>query len=355
MLVVTDLDLGGAEAQVVALACGLAARGHAVEVVSMLPPEARTGELAAAGVPWSDLGMIRGRPDPRGALRLRRAIRSFRPDVVHAHMVHANLLARLTRAIVRMPLLLTTAHNLREGGRAIDLAYRVTDALSDLTTNVSAGATDAYVARGAAPRHRIRTVPNGLDLAPYEQAALRREAARRELGWHSFTWLAIGRLTPEKDFANLLAALVLYGRPEDRVVIAGSGPELRALEAAADERTVFLGRRTDIPDLMAAADAFVLPSRVEGLPMVLLEAAAARLPVVATDVGGNSEVIRDFESGRLVPSRDPAALAGAMTWLRTLPAEERAAIAGRAHQAVASTYSMGSVLDLWEQIYAGHL
>src|SRR5690625_6824278 len=100
MLVVTDLDLGGAEAQVVALTCGLRRRGHELVVISMIDPVARTDELAACGVPWVSLRMRRGRPAPRALLRLRREVAVFRPDGIHSHMVPANLLTRLTPLLV---------------------------------------------------------------------------------------------------------------------------------------------------------------------------------------------------------------------------------------------------------------
>ncbi len=351
LLVITDLDLGGAETQVVRLAAGFTGRGHEVQVVSMIDPVAWQDRLKAAGVKVHSLGMKRGSPDPRGILALARIVRAFRPDVVHAHMLHANLLARVTRTIVNMPVLITTAHNTREGGRAFDIAYRATDALTDLSTNVSSAAVEAYVKRSVAPRERIRLVPNGISMDDYGMNAAGRESVRAELGWTGFVWLAIGRLTVEKDFANLLAAWKLPG-PADQLAIVGSGPELGRLQELAQPSVTFLGRRMDVPRLLAAADGFVLPSRVEGLPMVLLEAAAARLPMVATDVGGNAEIVKDLMTGRLVPSRDPRALAEAMQWLQELAGDARRVLADSAFELVASTYGMESVIDLWEQTYA---
>lgn len=350
LFVVTDLDLGGAEAQVVALACGLKRRGHAVEVASLLDPVARTGDLDAAGVPWHSLGMKRGSADPRAVFRLARIIRRFRPDAVHSHMVHANLLTRLTRLTVRMPRLITTAHNTREGGRLLELAYRVTDPLTDLTTNVSDASVQAYLDRRVSAPGRIITVVNGLDFSPFTEAAGAREQVRGELDLSGFTWLAVARLSPEKDFPNLLAAF--RELPEGtELLIVGSGPERERLEAEAGPGVRFLGRRTDVPALMAAADAFVLPSQVEGLPMVLLEAAAAGLPVVSTDVGGVAEIVSDGVTGLLVPPADSGALAAAMLRLQEAPAEERGRLAAAARAHALATYDLDRVLDRWEELY----
>src|SRR5687768_14642609 len=141
----TALTHGGAEHQVSLLATGLARRGWDVSVVSMRPPEAHVDVLEQAGVEVASLDMRRRVPDPRGVLALAQHVRRRRPDVVHSHMVHANLLARATRPFARMPVLISTAHNIREGPQWRELAYRATDSFCDLTTNVSRAAVERYV------------------------------------------------------------------------------------------------------------------------------------------------------------------------------------------------------------------
>ncbi len=117
MLVTTWLTRAGAETQVKDLACEHARRGARVTVVSLREPEAFVPELTRAGVHVVSLGMHRGVADLRGIVRLARAVRRFRPDIVHSHMVHANLLSRVTRLFCQMPVLVCTAHNIDEGGR----------------------------------------------------------------------------------------------------------------------------------------------------------------------------------------------------------------------------------------------
>ncbi|TVR96865.1 MAG: glycosyl transferase family 1, partial [Trueperaceae bacterium] len=175
MLVTTTLMRGGAETQVFLLARSFARRGHAVHVVSMRPPEAYQDDLRELGIAFTNLRMRSGMPDPRGMLRLSRAVRAWRPDVVHSHMVHANLLARLTRILAPMPVLVTTAHNLTEGARWRELAYRYTDRLATLSTNVCQAAVDRFVAVGAVPEGRMRFVPNGLEPAAFAPDPVRRE------------------------------------------------------------------------------------------------------------------------------------------------------------------------------------
>jgi len=117
IFLITGLAYGGAETQLVQLARGIKARGWVVRVVSMLPPRAHVADLEELGIPVETLGMRRGVPDPRALLRLARILRRERPQVLHSHMVHANLLARLVRPLAWVPALVCTAHSIDEGGR----------------------------------------------------------------------------------------------------------------------------------------------------------------------------------------------------------------------------------------------
>jgi glycosyltransferase involved in cell wall biosynthesis len=360
MLVTTWLTRAGAETQVKDLACEHARRGARVMVVSLRDPEAFVPELSDAGVQVVSLGMSRGVADPRGLVRLGRAVHGFRPDVVHSHMVHANLLSRVTRLFCRMPVLVCTAHNTNEGGRWREWVYRVTDRLADVTTNVSRAGVERYIRVGAAPAGRIRWIPNGVDVGRFERGPATRDAVRTALHVaDAFVFLAVGRLERAKGFDVLLQALSLVRTRNDNmaVLIAGDGSQRAKLDAQASSLGLgagivrFLGTRDDVPDLMAAADGLVLPSRWEGLPMVLLEASSACLPVVATDVGGNAEVVVDRVTGFLVPSDDEEALAAAMVRIANLSAEERHEMAKRARQLVQKWYSLSAVVDTWLDLY----
>lgn len=364
MLVSTSLMRGGAEIQVYLLAQELHRKGHAVEVVTMRDPEALDHELTTQNIPVRSLGMTSGIPDPRAVIRLARAVRSFRPDVVHSHMVHANLLARITRPFATSPVLISTAHNLSEGARWRELAYRITDPLTSITTNVSVKAVDRYVTVGAVPARRIMYMPNGLDMTPFHPDPQQREALRASLGLaEEFVWLAVGRLETQKDYPNLMQAVsnlvseTAHDPKPFSVLIVSDGPLRRELEGLRDDLGLsgdlvrFLGNRSDVPDLMRAADGYVMSSAWEGLPMVLLEAAAARLPIVATDVGGNGEVVEDGRSGYLVAPMDPAALSAAMATVQRLAPEERASLGARARLEVEQRYEIGKVVDGWVELY----
>lgn len=360
LLVTTSLIRGGAETQVYLLAKGFAARGHAVRVVSMLAPEAYVDELAVAGVEVVSLGLTRGAIDPRGPLRLAREVRRWRPDVVHSHMVHANLLARLARPLAWAPVQVSTAHNLDEGARWREVAYRATDALCTLTTNVCRAGADRYVRIGATPRRKMRPMPNGIVVDALRRTPERRARARDALGLGvRFVWLAVGRIEPQKDWPTMLRAVAAEREAGAgaRLLVVGEGAQASAVQAdrdalgLGDDDVRFLGARGDVPDLMAAADGYLMSSAWEGLPLVLLEASAAELPIVATDVGGNDEIVLDGHTGYLVPSRDPAALAAAMARLRTADEGTRVAMGRRALAHVRETFDIERVTDRWVDLY----
>jgi glycosyltransferase involved in cell wall biosynthesis len=360
----TGLAYGGGETQLVRLAIQLKSRGWEVQVVSLMPPRAYVEELDTAGIPVFSLGIRRKLPDPRPILRLARLIRAWRPEIVHSHMVHANILARIVRPLVKVPVLVCTAQNIDErgrkgSGRLREFLYRLTDPFCDLTTQVSQAGLERYVQIGAVPRHKIRYIPNGVDTASFKSDLEARLRLRQELRLEgAFVWLAVGRFDVQKDYPNMLRAFaqVVKKQSETFLLIVGDGPLRPAMEKLArdlglKDQIRFLGIRRDVPELMSAADAYVMSSTWEGMPMVLLEASAAELPIVATNVGGNGEVVLDGKSGFLVPPNDPEALAQAMLRLMSLSEEERWRMGKLARQHIEARYSLDRVVNQWEALY----
>jgi glycosyltransferase involved in cell wall biosynthesis len=319
--------------------------------------------MQAAGVSVFSLDIKRKVPDPRPFLRLARLIRVWRPEIVHSHMVHANILARIVRPLVRVPVLVCTAHTIDErgrkgSGRLREFLYRLTDPFCDLTTQVSQAGLERYVRVGAVPRHKIRYIPNGVDTERFKPNFEDHLKVRKELGVDGFVWLAVGRFDPPKDYPNMLQAFarVVHKYSNTILLIAGDGPLRETMENMARELGVekyvkFLGIRRDIPQLMNAADAYVMSSSWEGMPMVLLEASATGLPIVATDVGGNREVVLDGITGFLVPPRNPEALAEAMLRMMDLPEEKRREMGKAARKHIEKNFSLDRIVDMWEALY----
>jgi glycosyltransferase involved in cell wall biosynthesis len=289
-----------------------------------------------------------------------RLVKGWKPDILHSHMVHANLMARVLRLFVPVPAMVSTIHNIYEGGALRMLAYRLTNHLVDLITIVSEAAADRFVREGIVPRDLLRVIPNGLDTESFRNVPTgARESLRRSLGVEQeFVWIAVGRFELSKDYPNMLHAFakVHQRAPRTALLLVGRGTYqgdiaalARTLEVA--DAVHILGIRSDVPELMSAADGYLMSSAWEGMPVVLLEAATAGLPIVATSVGGNHEVVRNEESGFLVPSRDAEALARAMQRMMELPAAEREAMGERGREHVRTHYGLGRLVDRWEDVY----
>jgi glycosyltransferase involved in cell wall biosynthesis len=358
-LLIPGLDrIGGAERQVMLLAKGLRGRGWRVSVVALSGTGGEAAaELIAADVTFLSLHMRKGLADPRGWMRFNRWLRRERPDVEHAHLPHAAWLARWSRVAAPVRVLVDTLHSSSTGTLGRRFGYRMSNWLPDRVTAVSAAVAQAHLQARMVTTGRLAVLPNGVDLATWKPDAEVRSAFRRVLGLQGkFLWFAAGRLDPVKDYGTLLQAMVDVPEAAN-LVIAGSGPmenELRRLsdELGLEDRVQFLGFEPNVLRWMRVANGFVLASRWEGLPMVVLEAAACGVPVVATDVPGTREVVVDGVTGLLAAQGNATALAKAMTRMMEMPGEERRAMGERARQFVLERYSLDAALDGWEALYA---
>ena len=367
LMLITTLTLGGAETQVVRLAIELKRRGWLVKVVCMVDPSAYVNQLVEEQIDVESLGMPRGVPDPRGIWRLRHIVNAFRPDIVHCHMVHANLLGRFARLFCRIPALICTAHNLQErsekGGVTWhkEFLYRLTDFLADRTTIICRAAFDRYVKVGAVPAQKLELIPNGIDTQRFSPSQNAREIARAALGvGQRFAWLSVGRLVEQKNYFGLLQALTLLPGDDWVVLIAGNGPLAEPLQAESRrlnlaERVKFLGAGEDIWKLYNAADGLVMSSHYEGLSIALLEAASMGLPGVVTDVGGNSEVVVDGVTGWVVQPGSPPKLAAAMRRLQDAPVDARRSFGNAARAHCQKTFRFEAVTERWIELYSRYL
>lgn len=358
-MIITGLSMGGAETVVTSLADALAARGHEVliayltGVAIVLPTNAHIKVVC--------LGMASKIDAVSAFFRLRRLTLEFEPDVVHSHMVHANILMRLVRLVTPVERLISTAHSSNEGGWLRMLAYRMTDELADLSTNVSKDAVASFIKAKSSKPDRMIAVHNGIDTDVFVFNANMRTQVRQALliDEDCQLILAVGRLHEAKDYPNLFYALAQL--PTDNVTyqlcIAGDGLIMGNLVSLATQlglldRVRFLGTRRDVAELMSAADVFVLPSAWEGFGLVVAEAMACERVVVATDCGGVREIMG--LTGYLVNPEDPKALAQALKTAFQLSVSQRAALGRAARQRVLGNYSIGTAVEKWLQIYVPH-
>ncbi len=360
MFAVSGLERGGAENQLVALANGLAGRGWRVTVLSYLPfsPDSLRSELREPGVAALTLNASGGPWKFASVFRAAMEIRRQRPDVLVGFMFHGIVTARLPRLLLGVPALVSSVHTERDS-RIRETLLGLTDRFADAVTVQSRLLADDLCRRGVTTSARVRVIPNFVSLDAFAPDGSRAEA-RKELGVPDdrFLWLAVGRLDPAKDYPAMLGAFseLSRSRPDATLAIAGDGPlrdELRSLvrRLGLEDRVMLLGLRRDVPRLLQASDALVLSSAWEGMPVAVLEAMAARRPVVATAVASVPEMLEHGVSGLLAPPGDPGALANAMSKLMDASLEERRSMADRAFERVRTAYSEDAVLDQWEALF----
>jgi glycosyltransferase involved in cell wall biosynthesis len=280
------------------------------------------------GVPVEALGS-RGMID--GLPRLVRRLRQLRPAILHTHNPGSQRVGVPARLLSRVPVLVHTKHGRNHPEKALAVAInRWLARYSDQVVAVSEDASRVAVEVERIPEAKVRVIHNGVDLAD-------RLPPSEWQGW-SPRGITVSRLDPVKDQVTMLRAVrrVVDECPEFRLEIVGDGPSRASLEEACvelglTEHVAFLGYRTDVDRLLRRPLVFLLSSVTEGISLTLLEAMAAGLPVVATDVGGNREVVANGITGVLVRPRAPEALAGAVLKLIKAPGQLAAmGAAGRA-------------------------
>ena len=359
----TGMGLGGAEVQICDLAAKLTAQDHEVHVAWM------SGEAVVA-LPAGVIGHpFRINKTPWGVVKalwiLYSLVQKIRPDIVHSHMVHANLIARFTKAATGFDTpLICTAHNSIEGGKLSVLAYRLTDRFADLTTNVSDHAVNAFIDQGASVPSRITAVHNGIDIERFAPDMFQRNTQRQILGLSDkFVILIVGRLEYQKNHESLLRAYAktCAFNSEIHLCIVGYGSleaQLKALvrDLGIAHQVSFLGARQDTPALFNAADCVVMSSRFEGFGLVLAEAMACGKFIIATDCGGITSTIKNVNQrvGVVVPIEDDEALEAALKTVIDMPHNVLLEAGLKAREFVIDRYSIDVITAQWLEIYESH-
>lgn len=358
---VENLNRGGLERMVLELVKIQHRQGHRCQVVCLYGAGSLAPELATLGIPVHACGKRRGL-DLRALVRIRRRVREHASEVLHTHNAVAHYQAVLATCGLGLRRVINTRHGMGGNRRSArrEWLYRRALAHTDAVVTVCEAAREDAVRRGIVPREKARVVPNGIPLASFQQASdAMRERLRQQLGVPAGTRVigTVGRLNWAKDQASLIRAFrQLHGQqPDTALVLIGDGELRETLQQAALAEGVsgsvhFLGDRDDVRELLQGLDLFVLSSVSEGYSMALLEACAVALPIVATDVGGNGEIVRDGNTGRLVPSGDPSALAVALLALLRQPSQA-AAMAHAARAWVEAHGSLESMAMRYAELY----
>ena len=292
-LCITELRVGGAERVLVELATRLDKSQFEPLVISMQPrPDDSephfVDALTCAGIPVEFVDFASPMTLPIKLAKLRKIFKTFKPHVCQSFLFHANFFSRLAARSAGVPVIISgvrVAEHEKKWHLRLD---RITRSLVTQYVCVSQGVADFTAKQGGIPQQKIAVIPNGVDLADNEDDG---STETRKI-------MTIGRLHRQKGLDWLLQTTPLWleQRPDCELVLVGDGPERAKLQAVAAQlscadRVRFLGHRSDVPQLLAAAELLLLPSRWEGMPNVVMQAMAAGLPVVATQVEGINELL----------------------------------------------------------------
>lgn len=343
LYVVTLAEVGGAQSYVRDL---LSATREEFEVAVAAYGEGPVKTAAEElGVTFVSLRHVR-RPlslvqDPLGLLELYRLFRRLRPDIVHLNSSKAGVLGRIAAWLARVPVCIFTAHGWAfkatagASARLYLWADRAVRPMTTMVVCVSGLEFRAGLEARVCTAERATVIRNGVEISGY---------VRRPLTEGATQIVSVGRLAEPKDFATLVSALSLLPAGQARLRVLGAGPLREQLEAqirelALSDAVELIGEVADVRPYLREADLFVLSSRSEAMPLSVLEAMAAGLPVVASDVGGLSEVVVEGETGFLVPAGDPVELAGLLGRLVEDP-ELRERLGEAGHRRAQSSFSL---------------
>lgn len=352
---ITDLDAGGAERALVQLVTRLDRRRWQPAVYCLSPGGVLVEELINSGIPVVCLG-ARSVWNIGVLFRLTRELRQLQPALLQTFLFHANIVGRIAGWRAGVPYIVSGIRVAEKRTRTHLWLDRVTERLVDRHVCVSQGVADFSARVARLSPEKLHIIPNGVDACLFADAQPC-DLAPLGIPPGNRTLITVGRLDPQKGLQFLIEAMetVVAQDRNIHLLIVGEGPQRPILEQDIRDRQLgqhvhLLGQRSDVPQLLQACDAFVLPSLWEGMPNAVLEAMAAGLPVIATRVEGVSELVTDGETGLLVDSGSATSLATAITML--LRDTDRAREMGTAAQRrTRSEFSWEKMTAAYERLY----
>jgi glycosyltransferase involved in cell wall biosynthesis len=317
---ITELDPGGAERALFEVVTRLDPADWEVRVYCLGAETDLSRQLQHRGIAtvcfgvrrWYQVGVL---------FRLTRALRAFQPEVLQTFLFHANILGRLAGWWAGVPVIFSGLRVAERGKRWHLWLDRWTNRLVSLNVCVSEGVRQFAVSDGGLSEQKLRVIPNGVDAERFASATPV-DLSRFGIPGGAWTLVTVGRLTVQKGHDELIGAVapLLVDDPRMHLLIVGEGPERVTLEWLSDSLGVsgqvhLSGFQGEIPGILKSCQAFALPSRWEGMPNALLEALAAGLPCIATDVEGVREILGS-EAGLIVAPGDGVALRRAVEQVR---------------------------------------
>jgi len=368
MHIINAYALGGAEKLVFDIArrmdktkfnvfvCSIGAREDDIE-------QAVRHDLQSQGIKTLSLDKPPHKQRVHTVVKLAKILCDNKIDILHTHCPSPDFYGKLSALIARIPLVFSTIHNTQGYSASVE---RVLSRLTTKYVAISKTVAQYALQELKIPSQKIEIIYNAIDVRQFTEThnqSIIRKKKRTELGIPENIQMimTIGRITRQKGHIYLIDAMkeVVKNFPNVCLCIVGDytcDPDVtnelkrKVKESGLKEKVIWTGVRTDIPELLASADIFVLPSLWEGLPVTLLEAMASRIPVVATAVGSNPEIIRHGENGFLVPPANPSTLAKCI--LELLKDKKKAQLlAEEGYKTIQERFTIERMVKEYEKLY----
>jgi glycosyltransferase involved in cell wall biosynthesis len=359
---INGLSSGGAEMMLYRLLDGLDREKYDPQVVILLNLDGPLRKrIEALGVSVNSAG-FKSKFDFPALWKLFKIIKTTQPEILHTQLFASDIIGRIMGKYLKVPVIITSIRNSSYGGFWRDKMIQWTEKFTDRTTIVSREAALQFSKRKVIPKDKLIVIYNGLDVDRYYHQTNREDKKYNRLSTglpvNGLLLLCVGSLTRQKGYPDLLKAFEMLF-PLDcnlSLVVVGSGPmEGHIKQIIADrkllDRVFLLGQCDNVPEIMAAADIFVLASLWEGLPGVVMEAMASQLPVVATAVGGTPELVVEDETAYLVEPGQPEQLASALRKMIALPEGKRNSMGKAGRIRIEKLFNVDIMVKSYEDLY----
>jgi len=352
-IVLTRLGGGGAERQAYYLSKELINRGWDITLISIL--QARPDFQLPSGAKFIDFGYKNTKHSLLAYFRVIKVINDNKPSVILVMTIPADVIIRLT-APLHNAKIISSIRNENIGSKWREYFLRLTDKFIDALTTNSMTAKNNICSRISSKDRETIYIGNYFDIDAWQNSVtLKKSEVRKnlKLELNDFVWISIGSQNPKKNYPTIIKAF--SKTTKSKLLIVGTHREslgLReiALKYGVADRILFLGRRTDVPNLINASDAFILASFYEGTPNSLVEAAALKLPIVSSNVGAVSEIIQNGESGFLIDPNDIDIISDKMKIVESLNNSDVKSITNRAMYVIREKFDNNKVIDKWESV-----
>jgi len=357
LYLITGLHVGGAEVLLRDINRKINKNSFDIKILSLTPIGSIGEEIIHEGGDVSTLS-TKFKFSPLILFGLLRVLFQYKPDIVHAHLFHADFLGRIASLIYRKPRFVSTMHNIDMGGVKREILLRLTRFIPIVQIAVAESINNKMIQYHISSAEKTITIYNSIDLEYYSSGD--KDEYRKKLGINqsALVFVSVGRLVVQKGYGYLVESLatVLKKTPHFRMYVLGEGTSRAEIQRAIDEQGLadnikLVGNTDNVREFLRAADLFVMSSLWEGLPVSLLEAMACGVPVVSTRVGGVSEVVENGIVGFLAEPKNPQNLAKKILQISFMSEEKRNKMGRCGRRIVEKKFSLVRMVKKHETLY----